>query len=950
MAIKVQKIFETKQANKIFTDRDEPRKAFWDKYSQYKENKEKNIENDITILTYYGIGGIGKSTLLHKLQDELEEYRSKINDIIPHVYYDMKTDNSKKAILEGLREILIKKYNFKFPVFELALNVYRVKIGKDTNVDKHDGIISSNQYAGVATDIASAGVDLLNVVPLAGPVVAGTLKTIDHLIATIRNKHTNRKIELSHLQNDSPEDILKNLQLNFAKDLADNLNNVKYPLVIFFDTYEMLVNELASVGEPLLNDAWLRDINNGLVTHTPNLIWVFAGREKIKWDQINPEWKDNFEQHLIGDLSEADTRKFLSETGITDLSFQDQIYEITKGTPVYLDICVNNYFYLVNNNLEITIKSLGDDQKELVNRFMVYTDGSQKDILYIMSCLDTWTEDYLIEIARKNSYSISVTTLKAIEGLSFIEANDGINYRMHQLVKEILYNQCNFDIKRRILSYDSNYNREKLNHIDTTSDDFTKTLKKYINGKMEQSLTIEDNDKFFLELKDTYIKCLVDTFQYDDTCQVYELLLRYASPDKFSPLVEADIYMYYSKVLMKAGKYSNMVAYAKEALEMYIRLLGNEHPNTLVAMNNLSLCYRDVGRLQEAVTLSEEVYELRKRILGDEHPHTLSSMNNLSACYSDVGRNREALVLTEKVMELSKQILGGEHPNTLMIMSNLSNRYNDVGRNREALELAEKVLELRRRILGDEHPDTLMTMSNLSNRYNDVGRKQEALELAEKVLELSKRILGDEHPDTLMNMNNLSNRYYNVGRNREALELAEKVLELDKRILGDEHPGTLLTMYNLSNRYSDVGRNSEAIELAEKVLELDKRIFGEEHPETLIAMNYLSNQYYDVGRIREALELEEKVLELRKRVLGDEHPDTLTAMNNLSNRYNDVGRNREALELGEKVSELKKRALGEGYFSTSSALTDLTRGYSDEEILHETQKLMEKLNELMKKH
>ncbi|HKL80674.1 MAG TPA: hypothetical protein VJ888_09610 [Mobilitalea sp.] len=109
---------------------------------------------------------------------------------------------------------------------------------------------------------------------------------------------------------------------------------------------------------------------------------------------------------------------------------------------------------MINSNVEITMKSLGDDQKELVKRFMVYTDASQKDILYIMSCLDTWTEDYLIEIATKNSFSISITTLKAIEGLSFIETDDEINYRMHQLVKEILYNQCNSDIKRRILSYE----------------------------------------------------------------------------------------------------------------------------------------------------------------------------------------------------------------------------------------------------------------------------------------------------------------------------------------------------------------------------------------------------------------------------------------------------------------------------------------------------------------
>lgn len=60
----------TLKANKIFTDREEPRAAFWKNYNLLKDNLTNDA--DIKVLTYYGIGGIGKSSLLKKIISELE--------------------------------------------------------------------------------------------------------------------------------------------------------------------------------------------------------------------------------------------------------------------------------------------------------------------------------------------------------------------------------------------------------------------------------------------------------------------------------------------------------------------------------------------------------------------------------------------------------------------------------------------------------------------------------------------------------------------------------------------------------------------------------------------------------------------------------------------------------------------------------------------------------------
>ncbi|MGY5051141.1 tetratricopeptide repeat protein, partial [Streptomyces sp. 900105755] len=51
---------------------------------------------------------------------------------------------------------------------------------------------------------------------------------------------------------------------------------------------------------------------------------------------------------------------------------------------------------------------------------------------------------------------------------------------------------------------------------------------------------------------------------------------------------------------------------------------------TLTARNNLALSYRDAGRIQEALDLGERVLADYERILGDDHPNTLTARNNLA--------------------------------------------------------------------------------------------------------------------------------------------------------------------------------------------------------------------------------------------------------------------------------------------------------------------------------
>jgi tetratricopeptide (TPR) repeat protein len=85
------------------------------------------------------------------------------------------------------------------------------------------------------------------------------------------------------------------------------------------------------------------------------------------------------------------------------------------------------------------------------------------------------------------------------------------------------------------------------------------------------------------------------------------------------------------------GRYDEAEPLYLRALAAQERVLGKEHPSTLLNVNNLAELYRDQGRYAEAAPLYLRALEARARVLGKEHPDTLLSLNNLAALYEIQG-------------------------------------------------------------------------------------------------------------------------------------------------------------------------------------------------------------------------------------------------------------------------------------------------------------------------
>ncbi|MBQ9419182.1 MAG: tetratricopeptide repeat protein [Synergistaceae bacterium] len=890
MKIRKRDNFSPPQANKIFTDREEPRLSFWKVFERVKGNI--FAGEDISVLTYYGIGGIGKTSLLRQLMSEMDE---KIKRPL-YAYVDLNIRQELSAVLDSLKNILAEKYNFSFPLFDLAVYVYSKKIGEKIHEDETAGLIEKSPFLGTIMEV-------LDEIPF-----VGILKKLDKCAGYVKSLIEKRKREVNSIDTDPVDVIYKKLPYYFALDLSDNLEHTNVPLVVFLDTYEVLVNEMAGTGEPVNNDLWIRG-ENGLIQNSSRVMWVIAGREKLRWAEINPDWSDSLEQHILGNLSLTDARSFLNTAGIYDEKLTEAIYNLTSGTPVFLDLCVDNYYSIIERGKTPEIEDFNGNTTVIIERFLRYMDDNRKDIIYLLSCIKIWDDEIFHSIAGEVISGFSFTTYEKIKGASFITKGSDGTFTMHQTVQSVIYSNCPSFIREKAQESLNRYYENALKNINVTSPKLGVVLPRYVSYVTSRVYSEEEfcgtYEQLRKRLDDVQTAC-----QFDLLLSCMNGLKDYAQRNMPDTPIMAKIYNDIAKDFEAAGRYDDALENARLSEKICREIFGNMNARTFEAVDTVSRCLYLVGKYQESYEAAEQVYSDAVVVLGEDNPIVLLLLKEIGTGYQFVGKYDEALKFKQELVDRRKKLLGEEHPDTLTALLNLGNAFNFLRRYQEAAEIFEHVLEKRIELFGENHPDVLNAMNSLAISYSKLGELQRALELREKVLEICTELLGESHPDTLVYMGNLANSYSKLGQLQKALDLCEKVLEKRTELLGENHPDTLMAMNNLANSYSRLGQLQKALELHEKVLEKRTELLGENHPDTLGVMNNLVILYSKLGQLQKALELRKKIFEKRMELLGEAHPDTLGAMNNLADNYNRLGDYESALSLAQKTLAMQEKIIG----------------------------------------
>jgi tetratricopeptide (TPR) repeat protein len=282
------------------------------------------------IISISGVGGVGKSTLLARFIDEARAPEFKDYCLIALVDDQQTTPAS---IIEKFADQLHSEGEF-----EKALAHYKEalrKLQSERETWRDTLLHKAPELAGT----------MVEDVPFAGGILkAGAGVTTEFFVKRYRTRQLLKDAERL-------EDPLRDLTNAFIKEL-NHLADTQVTLsvdrtkrrrrvILFFDTFEKLAAEVT----PWLLDYFLEadlDIST-------NIVLVVAGRDAIERSVPGDpkRWLPYYDSSIISSVSlesftEAETRAYLTERGITDPDRVESIWQLSKGLPLYLSLLTYN--------------------------------------------------------------------------------------------------------------------------------------------------------------------------------------------------------------------------------------------------------------------------------------------------------------------------------------------------------------------------------------------------------------------------------------------------------------------------------------------------------------------------------------------------------------------------------------------------------------------------------
>lgn len=764
----------------VFTDREEPRRAFWAAYDRVSADL-----GSVETISYYGVGGIGKSSLLFQLIRELKERAPQT----PRGYYSFElSGRNKDDCLYFLAECLMQQCKeLQFPLFSAALLRLNQLAGRDVaDLEKrmaHSLLDRSEVTA--ALNIMGAFIPNFSAARIVGETGLKLFKALrnDYERKEGPNAPFYREIEES-----GAAELMNNLQKYFCMDAASCLERQTPPVVIMLDGYEVLTNTLERGDLAEVEDMWLWG-REGIVWSLPNTLWVIAGRNRLAWDRYDGELSDSLEQHLLGNLSEADAAGFLRSSGVKEEGLYPELYRLTGGTPVYLDVCVNTYRQLKavrGESYVPVIDDFGSNPASLAERFLRGMNGEHQRVTKLIACLPAnWTEELVMDAAESAGYASIRGAFDDVCRLSLIE-KDGGRSKLHSTLRAVARRFMDENERRRL---DNTVFRVLVTRME---DPELRAEREDHAAWAAELLACEDTG---INAGEDDLRAVLqaaascnDRGDYRGYFEYVQQVTAYVQTHPCGVAALALCREHQFKALLNLGRYREAMVPGQEAYDLCLRLHGLDHPDTLYNLNNLAIGHSRLGDWQKAMELTRTVYDARVRIHGSNHEGTVACLNNMAIYSVQMGDYEGAADLMHRSCEAMLRLLGPEHPHTIICQNNLAAVYNKLGEYRKATELLQQVYDTQLRTLGADHPDLLFSIFNLAVGCGETGEYERALQLAVKAYDAHLRILGSDHPDTLAALNYLAESHLNVGDRDEAVRLARQALDGRVALLGAEHP------------------------------------------------------------------------------------------------------------------------------------------------------------------
>ncbi|TCO55822.1 tetratricopeptide repeat protein [Actinocrispum wychmicini] len=130
------------------------------------------------------------------------------------------------------------------------------------------------------------------------------------------------------------------------------------------------------------------------------------------------------------------------------------------------------------------------------------------------------------------------------------------------------------------------------------------------------------------------------------------------------------------------GEHATALDLKVRAHQWLLAEFGPDHPDTLIACNNIAVTHLDMGDPGLAADLLHGVHQTRRRVLGDYHVDTVEALTNYSIAVGRTGDHVHALLLKQQAYQLCQDVHGPGSPRTTDALNNIAATLSHTDRGR----------------------------------------------------------------------------------------------------------------------------------------------------------------------------------------------------------------------------------------------------------------------------
>jgi hypothetical protein len=420
------------------------------------------------VLTYYGVGGVGKTALSRVLQRRFSErsptgpsgWPPPAHGLVQPLTAQFDLSSESSLDLETmvlLLRIAVAPLHRGMPAFDIAFTRYWEVNHPNESLQeylrRHSRLAQIAGAVDVPGQITASLEDLVSSVGQSSLVVNAGVKVTSLVLRLLRDTR-NRHVALRGCQRlrpllTAPADLdsLSYFPHLLGWDMQQAAQK-PHQLVVFIDTYE----DIAARGDrrferPLQRAVWLM----------PNALFVITGRNRLDWadpdiagslDHTGPvAWPGLAAvsgpepmQHLVGALSEHDSDEFLRRrlrrgtTSLVDDTTRNAMVSESAGLPVVLDFAVALAQQVVDTGGVPTAGDFSGGFPAIITRFLRDLNADERLVLQVLCLFDAFDIDLAVRSAAVGTELEVVAVLHK----SFVEtdAASPFPYSIHRTIRQ----------------------------------------------------------------------------------------------------------------------------------------------------------------------------------------------------------------------------------------------------------------------------------------------------------------------------------------------------------------------------------------------------------------------------------------------------------------------------------------------------------------------------------